>query len=136
MSKLPTFALGLVLLLICISPVHAQEVTNAPADTNATAATPASAAQAPDDVTNKITDLVHAGKYAEAQGLTTGLLLAYRTAKIRNHQTCNYLSHRSSSFPRGPSSTRNLCDMQGAGKALFLFHGRQDNNSEDCGVWR
>jgi hypothetical protein len=28
-------------------------------------------------VTNKISDLVHAGKYAEAQQLTTGLLLAY-----------------------------------------------------------
>jgi hypothetical protein len=33
--------------------------------------------QAPDDMTRKITDLVNAGKYAEAQQLTTGLLVAY-----------------------------------------------------------
>lgn len=77
MSRLPTFVLGLVLLLISLSPVHAQAVTNAPADANPTAAIPAPPAQAPDDVTNKITNLVHDGKYAEAQQLTTGLLLAY-----------------------------------------------------------
>src|SRR6185312_2624660 len=33
--------------------------------------------QAPDEVTKKITDLVNEGKYAEAQSLTTGLLVAY-----------------------------------------------------------
>ena len=68
--------LGLLLALICLPPLRAQ-TTTAPADSNATAASPASSGQAPDDVTNKITELVHDGKYAEAQGLTTGLLLAY-----------------------------------------------------------
>jgi hypothetical protein len=33
--------------------------------------------QAPDDATRKLTELVHAGKYAEAQQLTAGLLIAY-----------------------------------------------------------
>jgi hypothetical protein len=33
--------------------------------------------QAPDEATKKITQLVHAGKYADAQKLTEGLLLAY-----------------------------------------------------------
>jgi hypothetical protein len=50
---------------------------SAPADNKPTAANAAPAAQAPDDVMKKLSDLVHAGKYAEAQGLTTGLLLAY-----------------------------------------------------------
>lgn len=53
--------LGVFLALISFPPLHAQ--------------TPAG--QAPDEATRKITELVHAGKYAEAQQLTTGLLLAY-----------------------------------------------------------
>jgi TPR repeat protein len=47
----------------------------APRNFNAAAA-PA-AGQASDDMTKKITDLVNAGKYAEAQRLTTGLLVAF-----------------------------------------------------------
>jgi len=46
-------------------------------DANTKADSPARSGQAPDDVTNKITVLVHAGKYTEAQQLTTGLLAAY-----------------------------------------------------------
>jgi hypothetical protein len=72
-----SFVLGFVLTLSSFSPLHAQTATNPPGDTGATAATPRPAGQAPDDVTNKITDLVHSGKYAEAQQLTTGLLVAY-----------------------------------------------------------
>ncbi len=56
----------------------AQQLTNAPSvDTNTVAASPTPAGQAPDDVVKKLSDLVHDGKYAEAQQLTTGLLLAY-----------------------------------------------------------
>jgi hypothetical protein len=66
---------GLFLALISLAPLHAQTPANASPDTNT--ANPAPTAQAPDDVTNKITGLVHAGKYAEAQQLTTGLLVAY-----------------------------------------------------------
>ena len=51
--------------------------TNAPADTNTIAANPIPTGQAPDDVVKKLSDLVHDGKYAEAQQLTAGLLLAY-----------------------------------------------------------
>jgi Sulfatase-modifying factor enzyme 1 len=74
---LKSFILGFVLVLISILPLHAQTVSNAPADVSATAANTTPANQAPDDVAKKITDLVHAGKYAEAQQLTTGLLSAY-----------------------------------------------------------
>ncbi len=87
MRKLWTpFILGLFLALTCLPPLHAQKAANAPPDTSATAENPPAnimpanttpAGQAPDDVTNKIADLVHAGKYAEARQLTSGLLLAY-----------------------------------------------------------
>jgi hypothetical protein len=70
-----TLIFQFLLALMILSPqarLHAQagaEDTNAPAN-------PAPA-QAPDEMTKKITDLVHAGKYAEAQQLTMGLLVAY-----------------------------------------------------------
>jgi hypothetical protein len=71
--------LGLLLSLIVLSSLHAQTVTKeSPANTNATTASRTSTeGQASDDVTKKITDLVNAGKYEEAQALTTGLLVAY-----------------------------------------------------------
>ena len=66
-----SFFRGLFAALLCLASLHAQTVGNAPASNSA------SAAQAPDDMTAKITTLVNAGKYAEAQQLTTGLLVAY-----------------------------------------------------------
>jgi hypothetical protein len=73
------FATCLILWLfstVAILPsLHAQ--TPMPEPSTAMTASPAPPAQAPDEVTNKITGLVHDGKYAEAQGLTTGLLMAY-----------------------------------------------------------
>jgi hypothetical protein len=66
-----SLALGLLSILIC-TPLHAQS----PA-ASADSAAQAQASQAPDDMTKRITDLVHAGKYAEAQKLTEGLLIAY-----------------------------------------------------------
>jgi hypothetical protein len=62
------------LALILLSPLQAQ---TAPAAAPLSAATPAPAGQAPDEMTRKITELVHAGKYAEAQQFTAGLLIAY-----------------------------------------------------------
>jgi hypothetical protein len=53
------------------------QVTNAPADTNVSVAIPTSPNQAPGDVMEKLSGLVHVQKYAEAQQLATGLLLAY-----------------------------------------------------------
>jgi hypothetical protein len=57
-------------------PLHAQSTAKAPA-ANTAAATAAPAGQAPGEMTKKITELVHAGKYADAQQLITGLLVAY-----------------------------------------------------------
>ncbi|MBZ5694457.1 MAG: hypothetical protein LAN36_03750 [Acidobacteriia bacterium] len=72
--------LGLFLALSCLPPLYAQTLANAPsANTNAAedVASPAPAGHAPDEVMKRLSDLVHGGKYAEAQQLTTGLLLAY-----------------------------------------------------------
>jgi hypothetical protein len=69
-GNMKSFIIIFTLVLGILSPLHAQ--TDAAAVN--TAAAPV---QAPDDMTRKITDLVNAGKYAEAQQLTTGLLVAY-----------------------------------------------------------
>jgi hypothetical protein len=70
------FIFGSVFALILLPPLHAQTAAKAPADSNA-AANPTPPGQAPEEMTKKIADLVHAGKYPEAQRLTTGLLVAY-----------------------------------------------------------
>jgi len=66
------FILGLLLALICLPPLHAQTAVSVPTAPDSTLTS-----DAPDDVMKKLSDLVHAGKYVEAQQLTTGLLLAY-----------------------------------------------------------
>jgi hypothetical protein len=66
------FLFGFVFALIFHSPLCAQTAASASADASATNST-----QAPDDATRKISELVHAGQYADAQKLTEGLLLAY-----------------------------------------------------------
>ena len=73
-KSLKFFFLGLSLVLVFL-PLHAQ-TAKAPA-ASPTSASPAPERQAPDDATKKLTELVHAGKYAEAQQLTAGLLIAY-----------------------------------------------------------
>jgi len=72
-----SFILGFVLALIFSSPVHAQSGTTAPTDGNTTAGNPAPASQAPEDVMKRVSDLVHAGKYKEAQQSVTALLILY-----------------------------------------------------------
>lgn len=67
------FIFGLFVFLGCLACLRAQ---TAPTSSDVAPGAPA-AGQAPADVTEKITDLVNAGKYAEAQALTTGLLVAY-----------------------------------------------------------
>jgi len=72
-----SFILGLLLAPMVLAPLHAQTPGNAPASLNAKAADAPTSGQAPDAVMKKLSDLVHAGKYAEARQLTAGLLLAY-----------------------------------------------------------
>ena len=69
-ENMKSFMILSILVLGFLSPLYAQ--TDAAAGNSA-----AAPVQAPDDMTRKITDLVNAGKYAEAQQLTTGLLVAY-----------------------------------------------------------
>src|ERR1700720_2465436 len=72
-----TFALASILALAFSIPVRAQTGSDAQGNANTSASNPAPAGQAPDEVMKKLSDLVHAGKYAEAQQLAAGLLLAY-----------------------------------------------------------
>jgi hypothetical protein len=72
-SLIPEFFLGLIFL----PSLHAQSAPSAPAATSASAAKAIPADQVPDDVMKKLSVLVHAGKYPEAQQLTAGLLMAY-----------------------------------------------------------
>jgi hypothetical protein len=72
MKPFTTFFPGLLAALIWVAPLQAQTGSDAAVQSGAPAA-----AQAPYDMTQKITALVDAGKYAEAQQLTTGLLVAY-----------------------------------------------------------
>lgn len=68
---------GLV-FAVAVVPLQGQQTGSAPAtDASATAARTTLAGEAPEDVTKRLSELVHAGKYTEAQRLTTGLLLAY-----------------------------------------------------------
>jgi len=66
---------GFVLVLMVRPSVQAQTAPHAP--TNQPAADPAPAGQAPTEVLKKLSDLIHAGKYVDAQQLAAGLLLAY-----------------------------------------------------------
>ncbi len=61
------------LLALIFPPVLYAEGINA----NATVANPAPAVQAPDAVVKKLSNLVHAARYDEAQQLIRGLLIAY-----------------------------------------------------------
>jgi len=76
MGKLSTSLIfGMVLVLMVDPSIQAQ--TEPPAPANTLAANPAPAGQAPSEVLKKLSDLIHAGKYADAQQLAAGLLLAY-----------------------------------------------------------
>jgi hypothetical protein len=103
MTKLARFSIpGLLFSLTLLVPMHAQAAEKkvqsstgattasstasspSPADSDTASQAPANPAaaspvpdQAPDEATKKISELVHAGKYAEAQQLTAGLLIAY-----------------------------------------------------------
>ena len=72
-----SFILGVLFGLTCLSLLQAQTGNKGASGGNAPAASPTSTGQAPGEVTRKLTDLVHAGNYTEAQQLTTGLLAAY-----------------------------------------------------------
>lgn len=64
--------LGFLVVLIFLPPLRAQTRTSAVAPAPTT-----TASRAPNEVTQKLSNLVDAGKYAEAQELTAGLLVAY-----------------------------------------------------------
>jgi hypothetical protein len=64
--------LGFLVVLTFLPPLRAQTRTSAVAPAPTT-----TASQAPNEVTQKLSNLVEAGKYAEAQELTAGLLVAY-----------------------------------------------------------
>jgi hypothetical protein len=66
--------------LVCFSlvlPLAGSAQTSAPAGAHATAANTTPAGQAPDDLLKKVSDLVQAGRYAQAQQSVTALLMLY-----------------------------------------------------------
>lgn len=69
--------LGLVLAMVFLPTTHAQTAANPLATATATQASPTPAGQAPDEVLKKLSDLVHAGKNAEAQQTVNALLILY-----------------------------------------------------------
>jgi hypothetical protein len=82
MRKLPqsTILSGLLALMVS-APLPAQTARNPQTAPNPSTESTTPAGQAPEEVMKKLSDLVHAGKYAEAQHLTSGLLAAYPNDK-------------------------------------------------------
>jgi hypothetical protein len=76
MKLIRIFANSVCIAAFATASSSIAQPTPAISQSNATVADPA-VGRAPDEATAKITDLVHAGKYAEAQKLTEGLLIAY-----------------------------------------------------------
>lgn len=72
-----SYSLGLFVAVICLPPLHAQTSASGPVDAKSTAANAAPVDRAPDGVMKTLFNLIHAGKYTEAQKLTSGLLAAY-----------------------------------------------------------
>jgi hypothetical protein len=73
-QTLKSYVLGWLVAMIFLAPLHAQTVAS---ESSAAPASPTSASQAPDDVVKKLSELVHAGKYAEAQQTVAALLILY-----------------------------------------------------------
>jgi hypothetical protein len=65
-----SFIPGVVLALICVPQLLVQTRGDVPAYPAAKAVDTATSGQAPDAVMKRLSELVHAGKYAEAQQLT------------------------------------------------------------------
>ena len=109
--------LSFLALLIVLSS-HAQTTEPPGSATTAAFSTPA-AAQAPDDVTRRITDLVNAGKYAEAQRLTTALLVAYPDDQrlIKTKPLLDKLLAPASSTVATPAPASNIAPAQPAATA-------------------
>src|ERR1700730_17355387 len=103
-QTLKSYVLGWLVAMIFLAPLHAQTVAS---ETSAAPANPAPAGHAPDDVMKELSDLVHAGKYVEAQGLTAGLLLAYPTdQRLLKAKTLLY-KNIASLKPEYPSGSGN-----------------------------
>ena len=144
MRRLPGFSnWGLSLVLSSLSLLHAQTSTTPAADPNAVA-NPAQASQAPGEMTKKITDLVHAGKYTEAQQLTTGLLVAYpddqrliKAKALIEKMLAPSGSTRtapSSSQPAQPAANANADQLTGMDKVDYdalIELGRQAQQTTD-----
>jgi hypothetical protein len=110
------FICGLFLVLGSLASLRAQTASS---DSNPAPGPPA-AGQASDYMTKKITDLVNAGKYSEAQALTTGLLVAYPNDQrlIKTQALLKKLltpAAAASSIPNGNPSAQPATD-EGAGQ--------------------
>ena len=116
-----SFLRVLLAALVCLAPLYAQTPPNRAAADNT------SSAQAPNDVTAKITTLVNAGKYAEAQQLTMGLLVAYpndqRLIKTKSLLEKMLATPGPSATPENPQPATN------ANAALLAGEDKLDYNA-------
>jgi hypothetical protein len=101
---------GFVLALVVHPSIHAQTTIGAP-----TAANTTPASQAPDEVMKKLSDLVHAGNYAEAQQTVAALLILYpddqRLVKAKVLLDTAYVT---AGAPSANPSTSNVASPQPA----------------------
>jgi hypothetical protein len=133
------FICGLFLVLGSLASLHAQTAST---DSNPAPGPPA-AGQASDDMTKKITDLVNAGKYSEAQALTTGLLVAYPNDQrlIKTQSLLKQLSAPAatpstpgispSAQPAGDADTARLTGMDKVDYNALIERARQAQQTTD-----
>ena len=130
-----------LLLLLWLPLLHAQTASTGP---NPAATATQANHQAPDEMTKKITDLVLAGKYAEAQKLTEGLLIAYpsdqRLIKAKALIDSRLASGNSASAalvgsqPAQPAANANAAQLTGMDKVEYnglIVLARQAQQSTD-----
>src|SRR3984957_2988724 len=137
-SKFLVLGLSLVLVFLPL-PLDAQTVAKGPADTNALAASPSLSGQAPDDMTAKMTELVHAGKYAEALQLTNGLLAAYPNDQrlIKAKALIEKMAASDTAAPATPgasqpaTNTEQLTGMDKVDYDALIELGRQAQTTTD-----
>jgi hypothetical protein len=136
---------GFALALIFLSQLRAQTAAKAPAGANATAANITPTGQAPDDVMKRLSDLVHAGKYAEAQQTVAALLILYpddqRLVKAKvlldtAYVTAGAPSGAPSANPptsnvASPQSVSNLAGMDKVDYSALVVLVRQAQQTDD-----
>ncbi len=126
--------LGLLFALMFILPLHAQTAFGPPGTTTTTSANTPPGSQAPDDVLKKLSDLVHAGKYAEAQRSVNALLTLYpgdkRLIKAKALLDKSFASSKPTD-PAASASDTQLAGMDRVDYSALVVLARQAQQTDD-----